>query len=397
MNIVADQSIPLLKEFFGDIGPVLPLPGREIKTEHLADASVLLVRSVTRVNAALLANTPVQFVGSCTAGVDHLDTDYLNRRGIAWANAPGCNAGAVVQYVLSAMAAVAPEWLSRRIAIIGCGNIGRRLLNCLIKLGVRCVAYDPLLSSTSHPCLVPLKQALRADIISCHTPLTRSGPFPTYHMLGAAELAQLRGGSVLINSARGSLIDQRALLQRLEHQDIKVVLDVWENEPAINSELLEQVAIATAHIAGYSLEGRERGTLMVYQALSDFLGGAGHQVRQKAGFSLLNQDKVYLSLNKPLPPITVEQQFNEILLVSYNIERDWQQLCNWRTEQGSIGDHFEQLRRHYPVRREYQNIRYPQWADEPPLSKWLSTLQSMNSCNSSYGVQIGEIPQPESP
>jgi erythronate-4-phosphate dehydrogenase len=372
MKIVVDENIPLVDEFFGDFGEITRLPGRKIKAEHLTDANILLVRSVTPVNEALLAQSPVQFVGSCTIGVDHLDTEFLKRRGITWANAPGCNANGVVQYVLSAMAAMQTDWRKKTVGIIGCGNTGGGLLKLLTKLGVRCLCYDPFVPPSSNIHLVSLKQVLAADIISCHTPLTKSGPFPTYHMLNHQVLSQLKPGTLLINCCRGAVIDSQALAESLSSQDLKVVLDVWEHEPNINSELLKKASLATPHIAGYSLEGKERGTLMVYQALHRFFG----RIKQKDAQKIMNRDRVTLSLFTSWKTATTEQQFNDILLSCYNIRRDDKQLRSWDVGNKTLSQHFDQLRQHYPARREYSHFNFPDWSEQSPLKGWLAVIKS---------------------
>lgn len=371
MIIVADQNIPLLDDFFSDVGKLVCLPGRQINPEHLREANILLVRSVTQVNEQLLKNSQVKFIGSCTIGMDHIDTDYLRDHGISWANAPGCNAGAVVQYVLSAIASIQPEWRNKTVGIIGCGNIGGRLLQCLVGLGVRCLCYDPFLSPENNPYLVSLPQVLAADIISCHTPLTYGGPNPTFHMLGKTELANLKPGTLLINSSRGAVIDNLALLEILKKQHIKVVLDVWENEPNINQQLLNMVDIATPHIAGYSLEGKEMGTFMVYQALSKFLA----RLPEKDPQSVLTQDKVFLAPCNIQYSATFEMKFNELLLACYDIKRDDEQLRLWKSMQSNLPKYFDELRKQYPPRREYMHFIVPDWAEQPPLKDWLSIIK----------------------
>lgn len=273
MKIVADENIAFAAEVFGPLGELVLLPGRMIKRADLEQADILLVRSVTQVNCALLEGTPVRFVGSCTIGTDHVDTVWLAQHNIAFAHAPGCNARAVVEYVLSALLALHVDFLDgRRIGIVGCGNVGSRLLRCLQQAGANVCAYDPFLDDASLP-LVNFDSLLQCEVICLHTPLTHSGAYPTFHLFGDAEIARLRSGTVLLNAGRGAVIDNVALLQRLLQQhDLHVVLDVWENEPAIDVALLEQVAIGTPHIAGYSAEGKWRGTAMVYEALCCHLG-----------------------------------------------------------------------------------------------------------------------------
>lgn len=272
LKIVADENIAFAADFFAAFGELLLLPGRAICRADLMDADVLLVRSVTTVNQDLLAGTRIRFVGSCTIGSDHVDVDWLADNGIRFACAPGCNARAVVEYVLSSLLALRVDFLDgRQVGIVGCGNVGGRLLRCLQQAGANVCGYDPFLEDDSLS-LVSFEKLLQSQVICLHTPLTRSGCHPTFHLFNESVINQLHPGAVLLNAGRGAVVDNVALLRRLKAQnDLRVVLDVWENEPAIDAELLDQVAIGTPHIAGYSAEGKWRGTAMVYQALCDFL------------------------------------------------------------------------------------------------------------------------------
>ena len=378
MKIIVDENIPLADELFGDMGKLVRLPGREIKATDCRDADVLLVRSLTSVNESLLNGSQVKFVGSCTIGIDHLDTTYLQRQNIQWANAPGCNANAVVQYVLSAMAYAQPHWLTKKVGIIGCGNIGHRLYQCLRQLGVDCYCYDPFLSEPMLPKkltktlakkddirLVSFEDVLQADIITCHTPLSKAGPYPTYHLLSEPELVQLQANTLLINSSRGAVVDNSALSRQLAKRSFNVVLDVWENEPHIDKELLQQTTLATPHIAGYSLEGKEQGTWMIYKALSEFLLQAVNESKRK----YLHRDCVELTcVELTLPKENesgskADEQYllNQLLLQCYSIEQDDKML---RDCLPSVDGCFDQLRKNYIPRREYSHFVLPQCLSE---------------------------------
>jgi len=352
MKIIVDQNIPLAQEFFSHLGEVIALPGRDLKSSDLNGADILLVRSITQVNESLLSGSNIQFVGSCTIGIDHLDTEYLEKNNIVWANAPGCNANAVVQYVFSAMAALRPKWQQQTIGIVGCGNIGRRLYQRLCRLACDVVVYDPFLESAppadidpAH--LVSFNEVLDADIITCHTPLTHSGPFPTFHLFDRDVLSQLSDKTLLINSGRGAVIDNEALYSELEsrkltQRSLSIALDVWENEPTINRQLLEKVDLGTFHIAGYSVEGKEQGTYRVYQALCQFLD---KPVAQEKAL-LLSQDKKTLGLGQ-----AKQASLNDLILACYNILDDDKQLR---------GDpRFDLLRKQYISRREYAHFELP--------------------------------------
>jgi len=279
MNIVADENIPLLSRFFDEIGQVTQLAGREITAKDLERADVLIVRSVTKVDQTLLEHTPVKFVGSCTIGMDHIDTDYLDKQGIRYANAPGCNANSVVEYILSCLSILTEthrlDWDAMSVGIVGYGNVGSLLAQRLAKLGIEYKAYDPLLDESvqEQASLVSLDDVLACDIISLHVPLTQGGDFPTHHMIDEQVLSQLRDEQILINTCRGAVINNQHLNDHLvKHADFTAILDVWENEPEVSVALAKQVLIGTPHIAGYSYDGKVAGTEMIYHALCRFLG-----------------------------------------------------------------------------------------------------------------------------
>jgi erythronate-4-phosphate dehydrogenase len=273
MLIVADPLITGCRDLFGGLGELRLVPGRAITRTYLRDAEVLLVRSVTRVDADLLAGSRIRFVGSATAGVDHVDLDYLNAAGIPFAHAPGSNAVAVAEYVVCA---VVEHCLQRGLAsfaglaagIIGRGHTGMEVARLLGALGIECRCNDPPRAAAGDPApYVDLATALAADIVTLHVPLTDTAPWPTRGLLGGRRIAALRPGTLLINAARGEVLDERALRDRLEAAaDLAVVLDCWQHEPAIDPDLLRRVAFGTPHIAGHTIEARWRGTWMLYQA-----------------------------------------------------------------------------------------------------------------------------------
>lgn len=278
MRILADENIPLVEAFFGSFGEIRRQPGRAFSADALAEADVLLVRSVTRVNADLLAGSPVRFVGTCTIGTDHLDQDYLAAADIAWASAPGCNARGVVDYVLGsllALAEVAGCRLDERCyGVVGAGQVGSRLVEVLRGLGCRVLVCDPPRQEREGGDFVSLDEVLEhCDAISLHTPLSADGRWPTRHLLDAERLARLRPGAWLINASRGAVVDNAALHALLMRRpDVEAVLDVWEGEPLVDVVLAERCRIATPHIAGYSLEGKARGTAQIYRAFCAHLG-----------------------------------------------------------------------------------------------------------------------------
>lgn len=345
LQIVADSAMPLVAELFAPFGEIRLLPGRDIGPADVAAADVLLVRSITRVDRHLLADSPVSFVGSATIGVDHVDLDYLAARAIAFANAPGCNAQAVVEYVLSALCACRPGWRGQTVGILGGGNVGGRLYRCLRALGVEARIHDPLLGARSDLDLASFADVLTSDILSLHTPLTRAGAHPTFHLIDARALAALKPGALLINTARGSVIDNGDLANRLRGgADLQVVLDVWESEPNIDTELLQRVALGTPHIAGYSREGRVRGTLMVRDALCRWLGIPAPTAPAAAA------------------PVTRQLQAGDDLatavLGTLDVRDDHRRMMDALAPDAvAVGPVFDRLRRTTPERHEFSHYR----------------------------------------
>jgi len=371
MRIVADENIPLVNEFFGEFGEIVALPGRNLRPEQLRDADVLLVRSVTRVDADLLAGSRVRFVGTATIGCDHVDQAYLQQQGISFANAPGCNATSVVEYVLSTLAVMNEQlgrrWGESKVGIIGLGNVGGRLKRTLEALGYEVLACDPPLRDQGVHGLVDLEMVLTCPTISIHTPLSRSGDHPTHHLLNKERLERLQSDQVLINTARGPVIEEAALLEKLrQHPEWPVVLDVWEFEPRVNQELLSRVRLGSAHIAGYSLDGKMRGTEMIYQALCAHL-------KVPARTSL---DELL-----PAPPLThlrfgapadVDEALNIAIRACYDVRTDDALLRRALTvpsEQQAAA--FDQLRKQYRVRREFARTQIAIDAAERQLRQYL--------------------------
>ena len=374
MIIVADENIPLVKEFFGGLGEVRCLPGRQIGPSDVQDADALIVRSVTPVNKDLLAGSRVRFVGTCTIGVDHLDQDFLAAQGIGWSSAPGCNANSVVEYVYSALCHLNINWLELRIGIIGCGNVGGLLYQRLKAQGVKVCCYDPNLNLQQNSDLVDLDTVMACDLVSMHTPLVTTGPHPSFHLLDAEKLQLLKKDAVLINCGRGPVIDNQALLQVLNQRtDLRVVLDVWEPEPDISLELLEKVALGSPHIAGYSYDGKLNGTQMIYKALCKHLDKVPQVNLEQLVPALENN---VLTIEAANNPWAIAQS---LIKQVYDISSDDNNLRTLakavQQQRLSIGKGFDELRKHYPQRREFHNYRVelPKGAS-PELKAWLSVL-----------------------
>lgn len=272
MKIVADAHLPYVKEYFGCDGEIHKVMGREMTAADVKDADILLVRAVTNVNAALLDGSSVKFVGSMTAGADHLDVKWLEKSGIKWCAAPGFNAPPVADYVVSAVAALMRRRLlpqkKLKAAVIGVGHVGRLVVEKLKLLEVDVVMCDPLRARQEDGFVsTPLDQITDVDLISLHVPLTQEGDDATYHMINSEFLRRQKAGCVLLNASRGAVVDSVALMQDGVH--LSWCLDVFENEPEIDKKILERAAIATPHIAGYSVQSKVRGMDMLYQRACD--------------------------------------------------------------------------------------------------------------------------------
>ncbi len=355
MRIVADENIPLLQPFFGSMGSVLALPGREIRNEHLREADLLLVRSVTCVDRALLEGTPVRFVATATIGSDHVDVEALREQGIGFCSAPGCNAQSVVEYMLSTLSVLAEKKGFRldeiSVGIIGRGEIGGRLERVLRGLGAVVKCNDPPREEAGETDLFPLSQVLQCDVVTLHVPLVRGGRHPTENLVDARVLAGLEGHQILINTSRGRVIDEAALKERLRQGDgFAAVLDVWRGEPAIDAELAGLCELATPHIAGYSLDGRAAATEIIYQKVSQHLG---LPIRTKAGQHLPEPPLKKLSFSANADP---EWAFHTAIRASYDVRHDHANLARILREPApAIG--FDRLRSGYRQRMAFSQIK----------------------------------------
>lgn len=360
MKIVADENMPLVQELFGSFASVVPVAGRNINRNHLLDADVLLVRSITQVNPDLLQGSKVKFVGSATIGTDHIDQAYLSEQGIQFAYAPGCNAQAVAEYVLTAMA----YWGAHRqkdlrqcsVGIIGAGNVGSKVAQVLQLLGIEYALNDPPLEEKGDPRQFVSFQAIQqCDIVTCHVPLTNQGQYVTHHLINQQFLSQMSSGSLLINSSRGPVLDNAAALHcKQAAQDIDCVLDVWENEPNVDMDLLNQSLIATPHIAGYSQEGKIRGTYQLYQAVCQWQS-------IEPEFALRDLLPEAPKWNPPAELSADTGFLHQNLRRFYDIKNDdqrmRQQLGQVLEHSGTtIGEEFDNLRKNYPQRLEFLEL-----------------------------------------
>lgn len=278
MKIVCAASVLYAREAFARLGDVLILPDRDIRREHLRNADALIVRSKTRVGPDLLEGTEVGFVGTATAGADHFDIPWLNQAGIAWSAAAGCNANAVAEYAMAALALLARKRAAslpgRSLGVVGAGHVGSRVAEKGALLGLRVLRNDPPLAlRTGSREYLPLDTVLaEADMLTLHTPLETTGPFPTRHLADCRLFGKLKPGAWLLNTSRGEVVDPDALQFALDHHLLAAcALDVWENEPELSGRLRDAVDFLTPHVAGYTLEGLLNGTLRCHRELCRFL------------------------------------------------------------------------------------------------------------------------------
>ena len=279
MKIVIDDKIPFIRGVLEPYAEVVYLPGARFTCGDVADADALITRTRTKCDEALLKDSSVKFIATATIGYDHIDTQWCEANGIAWTNAPGCNSGSVHQYMASVLTTLSTHFgfnfEDKTLGVVGVGNVGSKVARLGEALGMNVLMNDPPRSEKEGPALfVPLDEILHmSDIISLHVPLKCSGSHQTYHLFDKATFDQLPYRTILINSSRGEVVDNAALKTALKNRKIgAAALDVWENEPNIDLELLPLLNIATPHIAGYSADGKANGTAMSVQALSRFFG-----------------------------------------------------------------------------------------------------------------------------
>ncbi len=368
MIIAVDDAIPYWDQAFLPLGEVRPFHGRNLRPSDLRDADALIVRTVTKVDASLLEGTSVQFVGSATIGMDHVDTSYLERQGIRFSNAAGCNANAVADYVTAALLVMANrlgwELRGKSIAIIGVGNVGSRVEKRARALGMEVFLCDPpLRDQTGDERYLSLDEVLNADILTFHVPLTWDGPYPTYHMVDRSVLDSLTAHPLVINTARGSVIVGSDLKSALsENRLAGAVLDVWEDEPGIDLSLLEFVDIGTSHIAGYSVDGKVRAAEMIFDSLcrhfhisaswdTSGLYPQAATIRPQAG--LHGQDALCSIALEAYPILRDDEQLRKLLEMPAETAREA----------------FDALRNQYPLRPEFRHFVVDLPAGQPGLAE----------------------------
>lgn len=331
MKLIIDSAIPFIKDRIPSSIDTLYVPGKEITPEIVRDADALVVRTRTKCDERLLKNSKVKLVATATIGTDHIDVPWCEANNIEIKNAPGCNAPGVAQYVFASLFRTGGfDSEIHTLGIIGYGNVGKTVAQWAKEMGIKTMICDPPLQETgSLEIEYTDKFSLlkECDAVTLHVPFTKEGSYPTFHLIGEQELKLMKKGAILINSSRGGVVDEKSLKESLKGQELRAVIDVWENEPDIDNRLLQLCDIATPHIAGYSLQGKMRATGMVLEALNEKFG-IGADVS-----GLLCIPPAGISVSK------------ELIEKSYNPLSDTSNLKN-------NPKHFEELRTYYIYREE---------------------------------------------
>ncbi|MCD4770188.1 MAG: 4-phosphoerythronate dehydrogenase [Bacteroidales bacterium] len=350
MRIVIDNKIPFIKGVLEPFADVTYINGSKICNSDLLNVDALIIRTRTKVNKDLLEGTKVRFVGTATIGTDHIDTNWCDTNGIKWTSAPGCNSGSVMQYVVTSILSLARKYnivlKGKTIGVVGVGNVGSKVANACEALGMNVLRNDPPRERKEGKTgFLSLDDLIAgSDIISLHVPLTTTGIDKTYRLAGELFFEKMKKGSLLINTSRGPVINEKLLLQNLVSKHLRgTVLDVWVNEPAISKDLLGLVDIGTPHIAGYSLDGKANGTKMIINQMAHF-------------FNLPLTDWSPDNIPDPICPfIDADRQDNsdqdiitDSILSTYPIGDDSSLLKQ-------SPDKFEELRGNYRNRREFNS------------------------------------------
>ncbi len=272
LKIVADDKIPFIKGRLEAVAEVIYVAPADITPELVKDADALLVRTRTRCDEKLLGGSAVKLVATATIGMDHFDVEWLRQAGITAVNAAGCNAPGVAQYVWSSLLRNGFDLARHTLGVVGLGHIGSIVADWGRKMGVKVLVCDPPRkdSGLTDENYLPMDELLKeCDAMTLHTPLSHDGFYPTFHLVGREELAMMKPGAILVNASRGPVVDNVAWKEHLKTTAAKGIIDVWEGEPNLDTELMRLAEISTPHIAGYSLEGKERATRMVLEAVEN--------------------------------------------------------------------------------------------------------------------------------
>jgi len=359
MKIIADENIPFAEECFSSLGDAKAVPAGEITADAVRNVDILLVRSVTKVDEELLKKSSVKFVGSATSGFEHIDTNFLQTKGVGFSYAPGSNANSVAEYVVAALLALAKkhrfQLKGKTIGTIGAGHIGSKVAAKTRALGMKVLLNDPPLQrETNDPKYLPLDRLYDCDFITMHPPLTFEGIDKTFHLADEPFFDSLKAGAFFINTARGQVADTEALKGAIRSGKLAgAVVDVWENEPNIDNELLLKADLSTPHIAGYSLDGKAAGLITVYEAACRHFD---IEPSFRADDFLPAPETEQITID---PDSGTEQNIiHDTVQQIYVINRDdfnTRQILIVPTEQR--GKWFNNLRADYPVRREFPNTQ----------------------------------------
>lgn len=357
MHVVVDKNNPLIAEAFQQFGEVRALATKEITADSIRGADMVIVRSETKVTKEILGGSSVRFVGTATIGTDHIDVEYLRTHGIGFASAPGSNANSVAEYIVAALLTIAQRkgfvLQGKTIGVVGVGNVGSKVVRNAKVLGMIVRQNDPPLSrATGSTHFLSLDDLMDADIITLHVPLTATGMDPTYHLFDVKRIRKMKKGAILINTARGSVVDCSALRDALDRGHLGgSVLDVWEGEPAIDIELMKKTDIATSHIAGYSFDGKLAAVKMIYAAACKFFGQAP-EWRPEKSIPKPRVERIVVSETGD----SREERLRKIINQCYDIECDDRSLRRISTVPGDdMRSYFARLRAEYGVRREFYN------------------------------------------
>lgn len=375
LTLVIDDAVPYAQEIFGHLGTIKLMPGRDITNNDVANADALVIRSRTQVNETLIENSKVQFIGSTVVGLDHVNQPLLKEKGIHFYSAQGCNANSVAEFIVKAMYEMAEKHQftlkDKTLGIIGVGNVGRRLAEKAKAIGMNILLNDPPRAETENAHIYKngeqqafsdLTETLSADIISVHTPLNRTGKHPTLNLLDAEKLRLLNPSQILINAARGDIIDESAWKQTTL---LAKIVDCWSNEPHIDTELLQQADIATPHIAGHTFEAKLNGSVMVYEALCHFF----NITPQYQWKELIPHPTKTLALKKYPNPQT---SILSLLRNTHDIRDDMP--CLSSNIFNKLDKEFEYYRRNYPIHHEFSQHTVEQNPDQN-LTNLLKNLE----------------------
>jgi erythronate-4-phosphate dehydrogenase len=368
MKIVADDKIPFLRGALEPFAEMVYLPGKQIKNELIKDADALLIRTRTKCTEGLLNGTNVKFIGTATIGFDHIDVQYCEKNNITWVNAPGCNSSSVQQYITTALLKAAHDkhfnLKDKTIGIVGVGNVGSKVEKIARILGMNVLLNDPPRArSEGEDKFVSLNEILRnSDIITVHVPLNIVGDDITWHLFEETNFKKIRKGAIFINSSRGEVVDTPSIKKVLSSGKITAIIDVWENEPDIDRELMSAAFISTPHIAGYSTDGKANGTSMVLNSLSDFFN-----LPLKEWYPDNVPDPSYPEINIDAKERSSEDAIYEAVRHTYNIEED-------DTRLRFAPSDFEKQRGDYPLRREFTSYKIRIKGGETDLKKKLKEM-----------------------